>query len=182
MQLGSVPWKSLILGIMTTIGAILFLAGRPNSMTTVDEPARSSIETPLKQIAVNDSYAPNIESKSSGSVAIEDTKVIEDTKAVDDKNEEADAAFRLRNVEKIMALPITRLTDVEKDLAIGQILSELPYLVRKGRMHPFDAVFAHVKALERQDVKLEEEDVKNIKAKYVGLYPYSIEIDNRELE
>lgn len=188
MRLSFNPRRLRIFATMVTLGVLLFLAGKPKPATTVDSSARFLSDALSPRTSVEHRGAASIElnstepPKNADAKTIEVPNAVENTKITLNNIEEVDAEFRLRNVEKLMALPISRLTELQRDLAIDHILSELPFLVGKGRMHPFDALFAHVKALERKNIKLEDEELKKIETMYAGLYPYSIEIANHELE
>jgi hypothetical protein len=87
-----------------------------------------------------------------------------------------DPAFRLQNLEKLMATQISSISEVEKHIVIEQILAELPELVKLGVLHPFDATLAHIKARERQNARLEADQVENLQQMYVNLYPSAISL------
>lgn len=153
MRLSNNSQKSLlIIGALAIISAILFVASKPNSITT-----RTLIEPSVKQATIH------------SSISISSPKPT--ATVVDNKSQLIEAERRYQNLISLMSQSVSELTEAEKQIAIDKILSELPLVVSDGKMSPINAVFVHTTLLERQNVAIDPAMVKELESKYNGLYP-----------
>jgi hypothetical protein len=90
--------------------------------------------------------------------------------------EQTEAEFRLENVNRLMSKPLSRLTAYQKHMIVEQILTELPFLVSSGELHPLDATLAHIRAKAHQQQSLPEYEVEAIRDEYIAMYPSDIRI------
>ena len=84
------------------------------------------------------------------------------------------AEFKYRNLKRLMSTRIDTLDEYQLGMVVQQIVNELPEMVSMGKMHPFDATFAHTQAMAKQDLQLQAFEVEAIKQNYMDLYPFRI--------
>lgn len=156
MRLGNNVQKLLfIIGTIGVIGVILFVLSKPDSM---------------KKDALTESNIPQASINPSIPIASPSPKPT----GIDNKSQLIDPELRYQNIVSLMSQSVSEMTEAEKKLTIEQILSELPFVVRDGKMHPDDAVFAHTQLLERQNINIDAAMIKEIELKYASVYPSGI--------
>lgn len=84
------------------------------------------------------------------------------------------AEFKYSNLKRLMSTRMDTLDEYQIAMVVQQILNELPEMVGLGKMHPFDATFAHIQAMARQGHELQALDVEAIRQNYIDIYPFSI--------